>query len=244
LVTERESGAYVEPSKQTVARYFQEWLRDWAPAKAGPKTLDGYRQWGRHLCAALGDLPLQRVRGGDLMRMYRELADKNRKPRPLSPRSIKHLHVLTCRLFRHAVRQGDIKVDPSKQIDAPSVPRTEAPVLKAEEIPIMLNGLRGSVFYPIAVVALGTGMRRGELCGLRWCDVDLEGGKLKVVQSIEQTQRGELRIKPPKSAAGRRTISLSPSIVAVLQERRREQLELRLKLGMGKPPADELVFAS
>jgi integrase len=239
LITELSHGTYVEASKQTVAAYFEEWLRDWAPAKAGPKTLEGYELYVRYITTALGDRPMQQIRGGDLNRLYLDLRERG-----LSPRTVKHTHVLARRVFGHAFKQSDIKVDPSTKVDAPKVPPKEAAVLRSEEIPIMLDGLRGTTFYSIAVVALGTGMRRGELCGLQWQDVDLDGGKLEVRQSLEQTRKGGLRMKEPKSARGRRPISLAPSVVACLQAHRREQLELRMKLGMGKPPQDALVFAT
>jgi integrase len=79
-------------------------------------------------------------------------------------------------------------------------------VLQAADIPQLFAALLGHEFYPIAVLALGTGMRRGELLALRWQDVDLDGGSLKVERSLEETSNG-LRFKPPKSARGRRTIS-------------------------------------
>jgi integrase len=128
-------------------------------------------------------------------------------------------------------------------VDAPRVPVKEAPALQLAEIPTMLAGVRGRMLYPIAVVALGTGMRRGELCGLRWQDVDLDGGSLRVEQSLEQTRDG-LRFKAPKSARSRRNISLSPAVVAELRAHWKAQQEQRLALGLGKAPADSLVFAA
>jgi integrase len=244
LITEREQGAYVEPSRMTVARYFEEWLRDWAPAKCQPKALERYAQLAKHVIVAIGDKPMQQVRGGDLNRLYRDLQDPGRKPKPLSPRTVKHVDILVRTVFRHAVRQTDIKVDPCKQIDAPSAPHEEAAVLRPEEIPILLNGVRDTILSPIAIVALGTGMRRGELCALRWQDVDLDAGTLKVERSLEETRKGGLRFKPPKSARGRRTISLSPSVVETLRAHWKAQQEQRLALGQGRAPADHLVFAT
>jgi integrase len=107
----------------------------------------------------------------------------------------------------------------------------------------MLAGLRGRVLYPIAVVALGTGMRRGELCALRWRDIDLDGGSLRVEQSLEQTRAG-LRFKQPKSARSRRSISLSPAVVAELRAHWKAQQEQRLAIGLGRTPPDGLVFAT
>jgi integrase len=238
LVTEREQGTYVEPSKQMVATYFADWLRDWAPVKAGPKTLEGYALYARYITDAIGDRQIQKVQAGDLNRIYLDLRERG-----LSPRTVKHTHVFARRVFGHALKQGDIKVDPSTKVDAPKVPHVEAAALRPEEIPVMLDGLRGTVLYPIAVVGLGTGLRRGELLALRWIDVDLDGAKLEVKRSLENTHRS-LRFKEPKSARGRRTVTLSPSVVDALRQRRKEQLELRVKLGQGKPPEDLLVFTT
>src|SRR6516165_4805715 len=178
LIHEIASGGYVEPSKQTFGQYFAEWLRDWAPMKAGPKCLERYGQLGKHLIAAIGAKPLQQVRGGDLNRAYREAAAKG-----LADRTVKEVHKLARRVFGHALKQGDIKRDPSRETDAPKVAPKEAPVLRSEEIPVLVGGLRGTL-RTIVIVALGTGMRSGELCALRWQDVDLDGGKLEVKRSL------------------------------------------------------------
>jgi len=128
-------------------------------------------------------------------------------------------------------------------VDAPKVPATEAPALQLTEIPKMFEAVRGRNLFTIAVVALGTGMRRGELCALRWQDVDLDSAKLQVERSLEQTRKG-LRFKAPKSARGRRSVSLSPAVVAELHAHWKAQQEQRLSLGLGGSPPDGLVFAN
>ena len=128
-------------------------------------------------------------------------------------------------------------------VDAPKVPATEAPALQLTEIPKMFDAVRGRNLFTIAVVALGTGMRRGELCALRWQDVDLDSAKLQVERSLEQTRKG-LRFKSPKSARGRRSVSLSPAVVVELRAHWRAQQEQRLSLGLGGSPPDGLVFAN
>jgi integrase len=237
LISELASGAYVEPSKQTLEQYFTAWLADWAPQKAGPKCLERYGQLGKHLIAAIGGKPLQQIRGGDLLRAYQQAGTK------LADRTVKDVHKVARRVFGHAMKQGDIKRDPSKEIDAPRARPTEAAVLRDHELPVMLAGLRG-VLHTIAVVAFGTGMRRGELCALRWQDVDLQAGRLEVKRSLEQTRKGGLRFKEPKTKHGRRTITLAPSVVACLQAHRVRQLEQRMQLGLGRAADDALVFAT
>src|SRR5262245_46726300 len=91
------------------------------------------------------------------------------------------------------------------------------------------------------MLALGTGMRRGELLALQWGDIDLESGTLQVKRSLEETSAG-LRLKAPKSDSGWRTITLPSSTVALLRSHKVEQLQFRLVTGSGKIEADTLVF--
>jgi integrase len=87
-------------------------------------------------------------------------------------------------------------------------------------------------------------MRRGELLAIRLCDVDFDGASVRVERSLEETAKGQLRFKPPKSKHSRRTISLPPSAVAILRTHWRHRLELRMALGLGKPNADALLFSN
>jgi integrase len=238
LITEMTSGACIERHKQSLNSFLDKWERDWATNNLSAKTAERYFELTRlHIRPHLGGRAIQSIGVQDLNTLYAGLHDK------LSPRTIKHVHRLLHRVFGHAAKWGVTKRNVVALVDAPRVPVKEAPALRLAEIPTMLAGVRGRMLYPIAVVALGTGMRRGELCGLRWQDVDLDGGSLRVEQSLEQTRDG-LRFKAPKSARSRRSISLSPAVVAELRSHWNAQQEQRLALGLGKAPADSLVFAA
>lgn len=128
-------------------------------------------------------------------------------------------------------------------VSPPPVPSAELAVLSAAEARAILQKLSGRSIYSLASLALATGMRRGELCALRWQDVDFDRAKLRVEQSLEQTGVG-LRFKAPKTRHGRRTIALPPSAVAELRAHRKAQQEQRLSRGMDKAAADALVFAT
>lgn len=95
--------------------------------------------------------------------------------------------------------------------------------------------------YAIVATAIGTGIRRGELCALGWGALDLDAGTLRVERSLEETKQ-RLRFKPPKTKHGRRTISLPASVIQILREHRRRQAEQRLFMGLGKPGDDDPVF--
>jgi len=115
-------------------------------------------------------------------------------------------------------------------------------ILSVEQARTLLEKLKGRPLYPVVVLGLATGMRRGELLALRWKDVDLDGGKLRVEQSLEWSKIGGLRFKAPKTKYGRRSISLAASVVTELRLHRKQQQEERLRLGLGKAPGDALVF--
>ena len=237
LITEMNDGAYVETDRASLNEFLDRWERDWAATTVSPKTAERYSELLRmHVRPALGNKRMQAIRAEDLNRLYAQLHEK------IAPRTIKHVHRLLHRVFGHAAKWHAIKHNVVALVDSPKVPPTEAAVLQATEIPQMFAALRGREFYPIAVLALGTGLRRGELLALRWQDVDLDGGSLRVERSLEETGKG-LRFKAPKSARSRRTISLAPAVISELRDHWRAQQKQRLALGLGKAPAEGLVFA-
>jgi integrase len=146
-------------------------------------------------------------------------------------------------MLKHAVQWGVVFRNVADLVDAPRVAIDEVVIPTTAQMDVILAALKGGELYAVVATAIGTGLRRGELCALRWSNVDLESGSLRVVQSLEQTKRGGLVFKAPKSAAGKRTVSLSPSTVAILRTHKREQQERRLALGLGRTPADGFVFA-
>jgi integrase len=103
-------------------------------------------------------------------------------------------------------------------------------ILQPDEVSTVLEALCGSTLYPIVALAIATGARRGELLALEWCDVDLDKGLVRINKSLEETKRG-LRVKPPKTASGRRIVTIPPDTASMLREHRRQQAELRLQLG-------------
>lgn len=119
----------------------------------------------------------------------------------------------------------------------------EIEITREDEIKAVLQSQRGRPLHTIATLALATGMRRGELCGLRWKDVDLDGGKIRVEQSLEQTKAG-LRFKSPKTRHARRTIAIPVSTVVELRAYWSAQQEQRLALGLGRSLPGDLVFAA
>jgi integrase len=150
---------------------------------------------------------------------------------------------LLRRIFGHAAQWGVIAINPAASVHPPRVTQTEIEIISEREIKTVLNALRdrNAQLHTIATLALASGARRGELLGLRWKDIDLDGGKLRVERSLEQTRAG-LRFKEPKSSYGRRTITLPASAIAELRGHWTTSQEQRLALGLGRSAPDDLVF--
>jgi integrase len=163
--------------------------------------------------------------------------------RPLSARTTGHAHRVLHRGLEIALSRELVSRNVASVIAPPKVEDTETKALKADEIAPVLEALKGHWLEPIAVVALATGQRRGELLGLTWGAVDLERGIMTISRSLEQTRSG-LRFKAPKTKSGRREIGLPPIAIEALEAHRLRQLEMRMKLGLGKLTSDALIFTT
>lgn len=218
------------------------------------KTAERYRELvASYIRPHLGEIKLSALRPSRLDQFYIDLR-AGRKPdgsmgaRTLAPRTIHHAHRLVVQALSLAERDGLIASNPARNAKRPKVERREVEILDPDQVKDVLGKLRGHKMYRIAALGLGTGLRRGELCGLRWSDLNLDAATLRVEQSLEQTkptagQVGpQLRFKEPKTKTSRRTIAVPASIVRELRVLRREQNEQRLRLGLGKEPDDALVF--
>jgi len=236
-----DRGDYVDPSKTTLSAFLDRW-EGWAATQVSAKTLERYSQLLRHhVRSHLGASPVQRLRTIDFTEFYGKLQRTKPEGAGLAPRTVGHVHRLLRRIFGHAVKWNVITRNPVSSAEPPRVKGAEIQILAPEEIKGVLAALRGRRLYPVAVIALATGMRRGEIVALRWGDVDLEAGRIRVERSLEETH-ARLAVKEPKTKAGRRVVTIPPSIVGELRSHWRAQQEERLVLGLGKAAPNDPVF--
>lgn len=243
LVAEASSGSGVEPSRLTVSAFLSRWLRDWVADQVSPRTGERYAQIVRlYVEPQLGALLLQKLRPADLAALYGQLLrEGGQSGRSLSARSIGHVHRVLHRALGHAVQWGLAVRNVAASVDRPRVVQEEVVILAPDQVRQVLDALDGEL-AEVAGFALATGMRRGELLALRWRDVDLDRALVRVERAVEQTRSG-IRYKAPKTRHGRRTITLPASAVRELRARWVRVSEQRLALGLGKTPADALVFS-
>ena len=244
LVAQNASGEGIDPSKVTVLEFLERWERDWATTNVGLKTLERYRGLLKlYVKPRIGAMRLQKLRAVHLNELYTALLRSGGQDgRPLSPRSVGHVHRVLHRALGHAATWALASQNVASLVSPPPVPDGEIIILTEEQIGATLHYLQGRTLRPIVSFLLGTGARRGEALAVRWSDIDFQKNVVRIERSLEQT-KGSLRIKSPKTKHGRRSISISPWLVAELKSHRARQDERRLALGLGRAPDDMTVFA-
>jgi integrase len=250
LLAQVADGGNIEPSKITVAEHVRARFEQWqAAGTISPKTAEGYAGLiERHIIPHLGNKLLQRLTTRDVEAWHSTLLTSGRKGRygsaeqaGVSTRTIGHAHRVLSKALREGMRHDLVLKNVAAIQRAPKIAANEMVILTPEQVAGLPAQLEGQALAAPAIVALFTGMRRGEILALRWSNVDLAGKVIRVRESLEVTKAG-LRFKPPKSKAGVRDITLPGIVVETLQAHRKALLERRLVLGQGKLADTDLVF--
>lgn len=245
MLTELQTGTYIEPRKVLLADYLREWFETAAPNLAG-KTAERYRiVLERHLIPELGGLRLAELRPLHIQKLYTAWLrpGPDGKPRWARATLRKH-HFVLHRALRDAVRLQYIAVNPADAVEVPRFAgqKPAIRVLSEAQTADLLRRARGTRLHLPILLAVTSGLRRGELLAARWGDIDFETGVLRVEQALEETGEG-LRFKTPKTAKGRRRLPLPGISVEALRRHKVEQDRQRLLLGAAYRAEADLVFA-
>jgi integrase len=242
LLNEHHRGTLVDPTKMTVGEY----LRSWLDSKADITNLtrERYAEIIDHrINPVLGSVELQKLKPKQVHDWLSRLTKSGglRYGQGLSARTVRHCYRVLSGALKQAVKLEMLSRNVADVVTPPKLKNDEVEILTPDQIRAVRDALKEHRLYPIISLGLATGCRMGELLALRWSDVD--ANSVRIGRSLEQTKAG-LRFKDPKTRHGRRTISLPPSAARELEQHRRQQLELRLRLGMGRPERDALVFCN
>jgi integrase len=226
LLARLDQTAYIEPSKLTVAAF----LRDhWLPSlriQVRPGTwAEHHSKVEVHLAPAIGGMLIQRLTPGHLNAIYADLLQRG-----LSARTVLHVHATIRRALADAVRWGMVPRNVALLASPPRPGRPELQVWTAAELRAFLAHVEAERLYALWLLASSTGMRRGELLGIQWPDLDLGRARVAVRRSLV-TVGHEVVVSEPKTAKGRRSVALDPATVAGLKAWRKHQAAERLAWG-------------
>lgn len=222
----KEQGALVRDERRTVADFLDWWLAEVVPNRTKAGTAASYDSNVRvHIVPALGRLRLTQLTPAHVQAMLNaKLAEG------LSPRTVQYLHAILRSALAQALRWGFVTKNVAAVVTPPRVVREEVVPLRPEEARRLLDMAVGHRLEALYTVAVAVGLRQGEALALRWSDVDIEGGTLRVRSTVRRI-RGEMVYSQPKSTRSRRTVSLPRTCVDALAAHRRRQSAERLRAG-------------
>jgi integrase len=230
-----DTGEHVNPNRITVRAWLATWLSA-VQAEVAPRTRERYGEIVTNfLVPMLGNLQLAKLAPVHLQDAYSVLATRGRcdgKSGGLSPMTRRHIHRILSAALGRAVEQRVIAHNPADAFRKrlPKVERREMATLTAAQSERLLSATRHTRVYWPVLIGLATGMRRGEILALRWCNVDFDHSMVRVVESLEQTKAG-IRVKAPKSEKAR-AVTLPAFAIDELRRLKREQAEQLLGLGI------------
>jgi integrase len=224
-IADGERGMAIAPSRLTVGEYLQRWLD--ALEGVEPPTRRRYADLVRlHIAPQLGGRLLAKLTPLDVQALYAD-----RKAAALSPTTINLLHNVLHRALKQAVEWDLIARNVTERVKAPRPKASEPVTWDAGQAVRFLAIAERTPDAALWWVALTTGMRRSELLGLQWSDVDLQRGTLNIHQARKRGEGNRWETGAPKTRKGRRQIVLPPSAIEALRAHRTRQLEQRLALG-------------
>jgi len=238
LLHQRDLGIDAPPGKLTTAEFLAQWLESYARPNTAPKTYLRYEAIVRiHLTPALGAIALTKLRPLHVQRTYAQLLAKG-----LSARSVLHCHRVLKGALSHALKWQLTSRNPADSVDPPTPSRYEVKAIEAEQVKALLATADATRYGSLINLAVMTGLRVGELLGLRWKDVDLDGRVLSVRQTCQWLPREGFIFRQPKTYRSTRPVSLGGATIERLRQHRIQQLEDRLAVGPAYEDRD-LVFA-
>ena len=223
---ELKRGMLATGPQQTLKECLERWVEQVCKLTREPNTYRAYRSAiRRHLIPALGHIKLQKLTIAHLQAFYAEKAEM------LKPGSLSSINAALGGALEDALKQGLVARNVAKLVDLPTKQRYEGQILTVEQAKKLLETARGSRLDALLLVALTTGLRRGEVAALHWGDIELESGVLQVRHTLVRVNGKGLVEREPKSKAGRRKIALSVVVIEALKKHRIRQLEARIKMG-------------
>lgn len=222
-------GADLKEQCRTV---LSEWLDQWLEQMSltlRPDTLERYRHnMKNHVTPYLGQKRLNQITAADLRKLYDTLAQNGRMdPRPgqdpgLSGATVHGIHTTLHHALKAAVEQRLLPSNPADEVEPPKVSHSPMSILNEEQLDRFMEAIKSDpIWHDFFYTELTTGLRRGEICALRWTDFDGRVGTLKISRTLHREKGGRLVTGEPKTSAGARKIVLPPSTAQLLRERKK-----------------------
>ena len=219
---------FTKSGQYTVGTWMDTWFENVAKIKVRPSSHQTYKGYiDNHIKPHIGKIPLEKLTTMDLQKFYRKLLTKGRverieskeQPKGLSAKTVRNINQVISSAMDLAVAQKIILTNPTNACELPKVEHQEMQTIPAEQLQAFLDEARATGVYEMYYIELATGLRRGELLGLKWSDIDWKNGIIKVRRQIARVD-GQIVEAPLKTKNSYRAVTISQQAIEVLKKQK------------------------
>jgi integrase len=227
LIKAVDDGSYVDKSKESVKDFSVRWMDTYVATNCTLRTAIGYQgNIDRYIIPIVGRIAVQNLTSSQIQGIYAGMLERG-----LSHTTTLHAHRVLKEMLACAVKWGIIPKNPADGATPPKRGKKQMPMWDVGDIQRFLNETRNSDYGQVFEFAISTGMRRSEICGLKWAAIDLVAGRLEVVATLQQIRGHGLVTGTPKTERSRRSIALSLETVGLLQNVQGAQILAKMEAG-------------
>ena len=238
FITEIETGQALSAKKMRFRDYADFWIKNYAIPNLSPKTYERYKSMLKaRILPYLGNMYLDKIQPMQLMYLYQELSEstyvRKNVSHKLSSKTVLEHHRLLHSMLQQAVFWQMIPYNPASRVRPPKAKKPNINFYDDAQTIALIKALEGEElkFRVIILLTIFTGLRRGEVLGLEWQDINFKNSSLTVRQASQYVSSIGIYTKDPKTETSNRIISIPESIIKLLKEYQKEQLKTRLRLG-------------
>lgn len=232
-LSELDTGLLIDTKKIKFGEYLDYWLKEYCYNNLSINTIEGYEQYiNRHIKPSLGNIQLDKLKPLQLQTFYSEKLENGKinGKGGLSKQTVRTLHRIIHGALTQAVKWQLVVRNVADCVEPPKPKKYEAKFLDDEQTNLIINKIKDTDIYIPVIIAIYTGMRRGEVLGLSWQNVNFEKKYIRVVQELSCTKQG-LKILPPKTNKSIRNIAIPDTLVKILKNHKAEQIKNKLLFG-------------